>query len=514
MTSSRLSGERLLFRRQFILGPRPVVRFPAWSHLTLGRGLQLTSHPDLQVCQARSEERCVTLLGFVLNPNAPEASDRDIVQGLLAGLEMDPSPAAWIKQTDSLAGRWVLIAERGQACWLLTDPLGYRQVFYTPGSLHGVWAASQTGILSEELGLEEDPEAVAFIRALRRRQPEYYFPGDTSPFKEIRHLLPNHYLDLRSGSSRRFWPAREIPPRPAAEVAKENARILQNIVASACHRTELALTLTAGKDTRLLLAASKAPCHEIYYNTWRYWDMTQRSPDIQIPSRLLARLGLEQHVIRCPVHMNRRFRATLRRNVPMAHDAIGVIAQGLLDGFPAQRLQMMGDGIPVSDWGLWFRARLQARDARGNRDPVTPDTLAWLTDRGEPFALEAFRRWLSDVKDAKVDVLDLFGWEDTESNFVGMTQAEMDVAHDVLVPYCCRRFLENMLSAPPSSREQPRYELHRLMLQELWPDVLVEPINPPVKPTLGGLVLSFLFKPGGKSWRRLWAEFVRYREAA
>jgi hypothetical protein len=404
--------------------------------------------------------------------------------------------------------------DNGQDRWLFNDPCGFRQVFYTQGIPQGLWCASQTGILAEVLGLAMDPDAAEFLRAYRRREPEYWWPGDSSPYKEVRHLLPNHCLDLKEGVPRRFWPDGPITNRPAAEVAKENAQILQNLIASASNRTELALTVTAGKDTRLLLAACRAVQDQVYYNTWLYWDMSWDHRDIQIPSRLLSSLGLPHHVIPCPSRMDGEFRRIYRRNVTSAHDGIGVIAQGLYHHYPQQKVMMMGDGMPIADWGLFFRSKLRGGKPDEWGDQVEPQTLARLTNRKEEFAIRAFDGWLSGARQTHVDVLDLFGWEDCESSWVGMTQAEMDIVQDVLVPYNCRQFLVNMLSAPEPSRAYPEFALHKSMILQLWPDVLREPVNPPIKPSVVSIARVFLRRPGGRNWKRLWREIRLYMGAA
>jgi hypothetical protein len=466
------------------------------------------------VYQAQGPGRSVTLLGYVLDPYEPHATDADIVHRLLHHLELDRTRETFTRQTFAFGGRWIFVVDDGSDVWLFNDPCGFRQVFYSIGIPGGTWCASQTGILAETLGLAWDPDAADFIRAYRRREPEYTWPGDSSPYKELRHLLPNHYLDLNEGIPRRFWPSDAIPSRQEEEVATENAQLLVKIIESASTRAELALTVTAGKDTRLLLAACRAIRDRVYFNTWMYWDMDRKHRDIQVPSRLLARLGLPHAVIPCPTRMGRKFREVYRRNVPSGHEAIGVIAQGLYARFPRQRWLMMGDGIPVADWGLFFRSKLRLEKPKAGTDEIGPRTLGRLTNREEAFAIRAFDRWLSEARKTKADVLDLFGWEERESNFVGMTQAELDIAEDVLVPYDCRQFLVNMLSAPESSRRYPEFPLHKTMVLHLWPEVLAEPINPPVRPTLLSIGRMFLRKPGGRNWRQVWREFRRYAEAA
>lgn len=450
----------------------------------------------------------VVLLGYILDPDDPPATDADIVNRLLRHLEPGENPNTLIRLTYPLGGRWVLIVDDGRFPWLFNDPCGYRRVFYTQTTSDGCWCASQPGLLAEVLGLEVDPDALAFIRAYMRRDPVYWWPGDSTPYREIRHMQPNHYLDLNEGTSHRFWPCGDIPSRPPEGVVQENAKLLQGLIESASNRFELALSITAGKDTRLLLAASKAIRHQLYYFTMMFWDLNRASPDILVPSRLLSRLGLPHHVIRCPSRMERGFKAIHRRSVTSAHDVYGAIAQGLYHHYPSDKVCMKGTAIPITYHR--YRLRLQGRRQKAGENGIDPQSLAWLTMREDEFALAAFDRWLSGTSRTNVDVLDLFFWEDREGNWAAMTQSESDIVHEVFVPYNCRLFLVNMLSIPKSYRSQPAVAIVETLTRHLWPEVLSEPIDPPEQQTIVSIARQFLKRPGCMNWRWLWSQIRRY----
>jgi hypothetical protein len=453
----------------------------------------------------------ITLLGYVLDPDEPLATDADIVGRLLRHLEFNRDREAFIRLTYPFGGRWILLVDDGRDVWLFNDPCGYRQVYYTHGSQHGLWCASQPGILAETLNLVPDKEAMRFIAAYRKRQPEYWWPGDTSPYKEVRHLLPNHFLDLKTGTSHRFWPVNVIQPRTLEEVVAESAPLLQRLIESASHRFELALPLTAGKDTRLLLAASRPIRGKLYCFTCHYWDMTSETPDIQVPSRLLPKLGLSHYVIRCPSRMGREFAQIYRRNVTTAHEAYGPIAQGLYDYYPKNRVSMKGCAAPITGSHYRRRLRRQRPDAAegGEVDPLALAQVAKMPE--EDFALEAFDRWLSDVNETKVegfDPLTLFLWEDREGNWQAMTQLEGDISREIFVPFNCRLLLVNMLSVPEPYRTKPDFVLHKKMMLHLWPELLSEPFNPPVKPSLMLIARGFLKRPGCMTWRWLGSQIA------
>jgi len=511
MRPAKYPEEFLLFRRQFVLGPRFVKGHPGWKRVEVTPNLRVTAHPDLPIARAHKDGMSVTLMGYMLDPADPWAADADIIHRLSLHLDSVRSREEFIRLTYPFGGRWILLVDDGREPWLFNDPCGYRQVFYTRDSSQGLWCASQPGLLAEILGLTMDPEALAFIRTFRKRQPEYWWPGDSSPYKEVHHLLPNHYLELRNGTSRRFWPIDVIRPRRLEEVVVESAQLLQRLIESASHRFELALPLTAGKDTRLLLAASKPIRDKLYCFTCQYWDLTRESPDIDIPSRLLTRLGLSHHVIQCPSRMDKKFAQIYQRSVATAHDAYGPIVQGLYEHYPQNKVSMKGCAMPIT--GSFYRLRLRRQRPASEGEAVDPHALAQVAKMPEEgFALEAFDRWLRDVDEAKVENLDpltLFLWEDREGNWQAMTQLEGDISREIFVPYNCRLLLANMLSVPESQRTKPTCALHHKLTVSLWPEVLSEPINPPVEPSLVSVARGFLRKPGCMNWRWLGSQIVR-----
>ena len=84
-----------------------------------------------------------------------------------------------------------------------------------------------------------------------------------------------------------------------------------------------------------------------------------------------------------------------------------------------------------------------------------------------------------------IHILDLFYWEHWAGNFAAMSQAEWDIVQEVFTPYNCRRLLTNMLSVDERLRDHDETVFYRELINELWPEVLSEPINPPYRPPMG-----------------------------
>ena len=146
---------------QFILGPQFIERLLSWQKMEINNAMYLTVHPYLTVYKTTYQNISVILLGYILDPDKPEARDEHIINDLL----LTSSDAdELILNTYRLGGRWILIIDDGEELRLLHDAAGLRQVYYS--DVHrtkDLWCASQATLIAEILGLQMNNEAVGFI---------------------------------------------------------------------------------------------------------------------------------------------------------------------------------------------------------------------------------------------------------------------------------------------------------------------------------------------------------------
>ncbi len=484
---SKYPEEKLLFRRQFILGPRFVDPAPGWQHAEVRGAIRVSAHPDLPVTQAVGGGRSVTLLGYLLDPSDPGATNRRIVASLLDRLATTPDADAAVGWTTGLGGRWILIVDDGSAVRLFHDPMGLRSVFTTERSLVGeIWCATQPGLIAETLGLARDPEAeTGYVQSsLYRRWPEPRWPAERCVYREIRHLLPNHTLDLTTGRRRRYWPDGPIGRLELAEAADTLAGLLTALYRAAAARFPLSLATTAGWDTRLILAACREFRDGMYFYTRRTAD---RSDVTRVP-RLMRRLGLPHHLISFPDRMDPEFARIYNRNMTEAHDYWGRMCQSLYEVYPEERVCANGDSAEI--------ARVRLRLPPG--EAVTARALAALTSTGKnyqdelranPFVVRACAEWLAGVGEVHdLHVLDLFYWEQYSGNFSAIGETEDGIVMEFFTPYNCRRLLTTMLAVDEKYRDHDRPQLYVEAIRRLWPEVLREPVNVPYEGPLTPLL--------------------------
>jgi hypothetical protein len=373
------------------------------------------------------------------------------------------------------------VVNDGPRTILFHDAAGLRQVYYTQGARPGEWwCASQPGLIASALGLAMDPEAMAFMAARGGDAAEvYWMPGDTSMYAGVKLLLPNHYLDLATGTSHRYWP-RAGPPAPACpDPVAQSAAIMRGLMESARRRYPLALPLTAGWDSRLMLALSKDVRRDLYCYTLTYPNLPADARDVTVPARLLGKLGLSHEVLGNPPVVDPVFREIHRANTASAREAYCGDAQALHERFPPGRVCITGDVAEIVKcfYRLPARGGLSATDLSG------------LARMGEhPFALRAFEEWLAGAEPHQLHLLDLFCWEQMAGRWQALIRSEYDTVQECFAPLNCRRLLTLMLSVEEGRRGPPHHPFLRELIEHLWSDVLCVPVNPPERIRLRSVV--------------------------
>jgi hypothetical protein len=481
--------ERLRFRRQFFLGPTGLFAPAGWSRQRLDADRSLVAHPDLALTQVRRGARVGTLIGFWFDPARPQASDRDTLHRLL---DQHATPEALRTATDALGGRWALVLQDGPHTWMHHDATGLRQVTYLHTDDHGTVCASHHGLLAHVLSLSPDPTALDYLRTRGESDFEvYWLPGDRTLYRGARALLPNHTLDLQTGRATRHWPGADmqpLSPLPIGEAAGRCLVLLRGLFEAARHRAPLAVSMTAGWDSRLMLALSRPARDQLHCFTLTYPHLSHASRDVAIPARLLRQLGLAHHLVGYPApsDIDLAFKALFQQSTPSGSTAYCADAQALHTQYPGDRLCLTGDVAEI--------VKCHYRLPGVPDHAVTPTHLAAVCHLApHPFVLDALAQWLAGAPTGgPIPLLDLFCWEQMAGRWQAQIRAEYDIAQESFAPLNCRALLLTMLSVEERARQGPDYPLLHTLIEQLWPEVLNVPINPPEAVSLRHRVLRAL----------------------
>ncbi len=460
--------DNLLYRRQYFIGPRFVDRFKTWYRIKVGKSLYITAHPDLTVTTVKNNDAELALLGFMFDSENYRANNDDILHDIAKNSKSFNDVT---KATYRYAGRWILIYTNKNESKLLHDPAGLRQIFYCNQNSE-IWCSAQPHILAELLGKgkKEDKDLHSFLESTAFELNERCMVGAESLYEDIYHLLPNHDLDLVNHSSSRYWPSEKIETVPIDEAVDQGSQILVELIKAANHRHKTAQIITAGWDTRVLLAASSSFKNNNFYFVHKLPNMDSTHEDIVIPKQIASNNNLNFNIIDCSEY-NNDFDKINTNNVFMVQsDKKKLQYYNYFSQFE-NKLIISGNVSPL------------IKELHPTVDKVTAKNLARLLYfHNNKFAVKTISKWLEQSnwysKKYNINIEKLFYWEIRFGQWAPMFNSELDIAVEEFSPYNCRKLIYILLSTPSEFRTSPNHIAYNRIINKLWSELLDYPINP------------------------------------
>lgn len=481
---------KLLFPQQFVLGPRFAGYFEGWKKHEITRSLRITAHPDLKIHDYSHGSRSLTLLGNILDPNNPDRENHEIIKELLV-LHQDVREL--IRATFDFCGNWILIYQQNEDIYIFHDCIGARALFYTDmNKVSELWFGSQPRLLGYLLDLKEDETAREFILAQQQKTVDYWWPGNSTPYAEIKALIPNWYFDVRRKRICRYWPERNLTKLESKEAIEKVSSRLGRIMTAAAQRFDLALALSAGWDSRLMLAASKPIKEKICVYNGKRPNLPFNHPDVVIPRSLTKQLRMEYHFIPQSEVIDEDFIKVYEANAPYPVMELAPGIQAELQYFQRQKVGMTGNVLET--------ARFFYRGSSFVQCKPTGESLASLTKmQASPFAVKAFEEWINNARELyNINIYDLFYWEQRCGRWLANNCLVFHMAwKEVFFPFNCRNLLSDLLAVSEKDRTPPKYLFFQGLISTMWPDVLSEPINPHLQRSLVDKIVGKLKRISG-----------------
>lgn len=228
------------------------------------------------------------LLGTPIDQNTGVVSD---VYHLAASLDDDIDRFVE-SQIYSLSGSFIFVLLTEKARRIYLDACGSLSLVYDP-ERQTVASTSSLLLTGDELSKRFDHELYDFLRVER----DGWFPGGLTAHVGIKRLMPNFYLDLEDFSTHRHWPRKSIAetsdPSGACQILlDEIGRTVRHLAAD----NTISVALTAGNETRMILAASKSFTEKLNFVTVNA-DTHAASIDVVHASELARRFGLKHELI-------------------------------------------------------------------------------------------------------------------------------------------------------------------------------------------------------------------------
>ncbi|MGH2108679.1 hypothetical protein [Aerococcus urinaeequi] len=464
---------KLIFRRQYILGSKPIKKFKNWENIKINDNVYVTAHPDLEIEQYIGKTNTITLLGFVIDPSNPLLSNYEIIKNICRNVSCFDEV---LNMTYALSGRYIIIYSDKNETKIVNDLIGLREVYYT--KVNGeIWCGSDSSILNNVLNLRKrkDPELIRYYESKYFKNNENPWFGNETIYENTYHLLPNFYFNYSEGTTSRYWINKENSNK-LEEATEQISEILKNSLFGANLRYDLILPVTAGLDSRILLSATKNISDDFYYYVSKM-KMKDNHPDIKIPSRLLPKLGLTLNTLNNMSPLRKDVENILKNNIELfrnGHDR-NITTQYYMDNF-SNKVNVSG---VVSEVGRNYYGINHPTN-----DNIDSNYLMTLIEIPMQFSYvkKQLESWLLSAKEfakgKNISVVNLFYWEQRMGNWGSLTANEEDIAIENFMPFNNRKLLMVIMSVDDNYRVSPDFILYKKVAENLWPEVLSEPINP------------------------------------
>jgi hypothetical protein len=462
---------------QFVLSAS--VEVPdGWVARRLG-SWQLAHHPTVPVIAvttpagAPGDPELGWLLGYPITAEGRLLGDGDT--HILSG---DPADLA-----DDLGGRFLLIIAQGENPAVYPDAAGTYSSVYCP-SLR--ISASTPALIPYHSTTTDRHELIELLGIPRGGST---FPFGMTSRHGVERLLPNHHLDLCTWTMVRHGPRRryERGELSVEETADRLAGIVRRQIYAVMDRIPCYLPLTAGNDSRTLLACARERSHDLAFYTVDMTDLNGAN-DVAVASEIARRFGLQHErvpMVRatavdidrwlyrtgCSVGERRGIEATttymtLDRDRARLNGQIGDFARNVYrlptddedTRLTVERLALQRASHHDVDW----RASIGPTRARFS---LAPEVLGYV------------ERWMDGVADPDpLRVLDLNYMERVVAAWASVwTYAEYFGPGFTIFPFCHSEVIALIMGLPEDVRRRETF--NQILVTQEWPELLDIPVN-------------------------------------
>lgn len=464
--------DRLKFRRQFLLSPKRCEALKNWKQENVEDHI-LYVHQDCHFTRITTPSTDLILIGYMILPGFPDKSDTDI----LKNFSSCTTTGEIAEKLYPITGRFVLIAKLSNDYFIFNDACGLKQLFYMKYEQQ-VYVASQPLLFKLVTDWKEGNLYYNYLNSKYvKTHIEHWIPCGSSLYDNVHQLIPNHYLDIMNYRQVRYWPNKEIKRTNFEDALEQFTSLLKNTMTAANKRFKLALPLTAGWDSRVILSACKDIADDIFFYTLKYRKLTEDANDIKIPYIILSELGYQHHVIDCHKVADKEFLDQYKKNTHLPHiNDWATIANEMYRSFPSDFVAVKGNCAEIGRCHYYHSGR--------HPSVSSAKKIAKLVRHWNHFSFirEGIAEWYDGIKEPEKNygyaLFDLFYWEHRMGSWQAQSQLEWDIVQQSFTPYNNRELLDIMLAVEPKYRCKPHYFFFMKSIQKLWKETLIAPVNP------------------------------------
>jgi hypothetical protein len=335
---------------------------------------------------------------------------------------------------------------------------------------HQQIVASTTALIPYSEDSQDNYELINLLDIPRK---DNFYPFGFTPRHSVERLLPNHFLDLNNWRVTRHWPVNEITTiqhKDIEQTVDEIASIIKNNIAALVQKSQLYIPLTAGRDSRMLLACAREHLKNIDFFTIKIPDK-KALIDCEVASQIAKKCKLNFRILEVEEATEAELNEWLYRtgNCVAGRTWRNVRTLKQLD---PQRGILLGMGGEVCRSIFW-------RVSDTESTPISPEELIQILHLPvTPYFKEKVNQWLDDLATNNTfTILDFLFIEQRLGSWAGPQQYGHITSAFRVYPMCHRKIFELMLSLPPDYKRSEMIATD--LIKNLYPELLMFPFNKP-----------------------------------
>jgi hypothetical protein len=328
----------------------------------------------------------------------------------------------------------------------------------------------------------------------------HFYPFAQTSQVGVSRLVASHELEMTRFEQRRVWPRGPFAPVGPEEAVEVVGAVTEAIITAFVEAGPTVMGLTAGADSRAMLASARRVSPDLRFATLPQPDLVGKT-DVATATTIATTLGLDHVVPKMLPASDADVRLWFYRTGAVAGDARGRSLGPTLASLGAgeRPFRLSGVGMELGRGWVWTHGR-QPTPRNVERSWLTPEYLLGKmnTVSSAPALLEEAAEWLEMAPDLGVlDTLDLCALETVFGAWIGaLSLAYPDAFAATILPFSHRSTLEAMFGLPHDYRAADRLPYD--VIDARWPELSRFPVNNiPRRARAGAKIHRVARMPGG-----------------
>lgn len=443
----------MLQKKQYVLSSQEL-KLPETVFIKLPNGY-LYVNSELPILQTKDlKGRNYIIIGIAICTDIYPKQIKDDINGF----ESD----SLIDLTKNWTGRWVLIRDSE----LITDATGLMSAFY--------WNNGDEWMISSSLSLISKILQISITKSISNSGLDWYLlPNTIVP--NVKVLFCTQKIKLNRSieifSINRFSDKRKLSSEEKIhEVTSRLVTALKNI--EKFIDRDIIIALTAGKDSRLVIAAALSA--NVKFSAYTMEHPKMLIADKKLPGKIAKKYGFPWTFIRMNTQNNNLADDYLRFNGGNSKGA------DILFYSSGQSQQIPNNSLVIRS-GIFEAGQLYGRRTMGETmESMKAGFYKYykksLQDEEQKYAFEKWLRYVVENPISFVDIRDRFYIEQRVNGWVSAIEQALTInSFDTLQIANCQELISILLSA--NDEERKNNQLALAMIKSLMPELLDFPVN-------------------------------------